>query len=132
VDGFSEETKVVVGVALVIVWFCTLDVLAPKFESPPYTALIALVPTPSAEYVRLAEPPLSVPVPNTVEVFINVTISPSGGAPTLDVTVAVKSTSCPKTDGFGVGRAKAVVVVALFTTWFNTVDVLALKFESPP
>ncbi len=42
------------------------------------------------EVVKLAEPLLNVPVPNTVVPFINETISPSGGAPPLEVTPAVK------------------------------------------
>ena len=35
--------------------------LALKFESPPYTAVIELVPTFSVEVAKLAEPPLKVP-----------------------------------------------------------------------
>ena len=84
-----------VVVALSTTCFTAFDVLPAKFESPPYTALIALVPTLSVEVVKLAEPPLNVPVPRTVVPFLNVTVSPSGGAPALDVTTAVKVTACP-------------------------------------
>jgi hypothetical protein len=44
---------------------------------------------------------------------LNVTISPSGGGPILEVTVAVKITDCPKVDGFG--DDVSVVVVAAIT-----------------
>lgn len=53
----------VVVVALFTTWLTAFDVLAAKFESPPYTALIVLVPAGSAEVVKLAEPPLSTPSP---------------------------------------------------------------------
>jgi len=73
------------------------DVLPPKLESPPYTVVIAFVPTGSVEVVKLAEPPLSVPVPSTVVPFINETVSPFGGAPTLEVTAATKDHRLPTT-----------------------------------
>jgi hypothetical protein len=37
-DGFNDEAKVVVVVALLTTCFTAFDVLPPKFESPPYTA----------------------------------------------------------------------------------------------
>ena len=37
----------------------------------------------------------NVPVPSKVVPFLNVTVSPSGGAPDIEVTVAVKVTGCP-------------------------------------
>ena len=46
------------------------------------------------------------------------------------VTLAVKVTDCPKFDGFS-DEVRAVVVVALLTTWLTAFDVLAAKFESP-
>jgi len=97
-------------------------VLPRKFESPPYTAVIKSLPTGSVEVVKVAEPPLNEPVPNAFEPFLNVTVSPSGGAPTLEVTVAVKVTVCPKLDGLGFDVR--VVVVGLFTIWISTGDVL--------
>jgi hypothetical protein len=92
VEGFSEEVKVVVVVALLTTCFNAFDVLLAKFESPPYTAVIELVPTLRVEVVKLAEPLLSVPVPNTVVPFLNVTVSPSGGA---GATTAMRTTACP-------------------------------------
>jgi len=68
-------------------------VLPPKFGSPPYTAVIELVPTLSVEVSKVAVPLLNVPVPSTVVPFMNETVSPSGGAPIPEVTVAVKTTA---------------------------------------
>jgi predicted small secreted protein len=114
-DGFSDEVKAVVVVALLTTWLTAFDVLPGKFESPPYTALIASVPAGSVEVLKLAEPPLNAPVPSTVVPFMNETVSPSGGgAPRLEVTVAVKVTACPYVDGFG--EDVSVVVVATRTT----------------
>ena len=81
-DGFSDEAKAVVVVALFTTWLTVFDLLGAKFKSPPYTALIAVVLAMSAEVVKLAEPPLNVPVPNTFVPFTNVTVPPSDGAPT--------------------------------------------------
>jgi hypothetical protein len=95
-DGFCEEVKVVVVVALLTTWLTVFDVLPVKFESPPYTALIVSVPAGSAEVVKLAEPPLNDPVPNLfVPPLMNAMVSPSGGAPALEVTTALKVTACP-------------------------------------
>ena len=66
-----------------------------KFESPAYTAVTDVVPTLSVKIVKLAEPPLNVPVPSSVFPFMNETVSPSGGAPRPEVTTAVKVTACP-------------------------------------
>ena len=100
-DGFREEAKVVVVVAFPTTCQNTFDVLPPKFESPPYIAVIGLLPIGSAEVVTLAEPLLNAPVPNIVVFSMNVTVSPSGGAPKPGVTAAVKVTACPGLDGFG-------------------------------
>src|SRR5271169_1373470 len=52
-DGFSEETREVVVVALFTACFTIFDLLPPKFESPPYTAVIALVAAGSVEIVKV-------------------------------------------------------------------------------
>ena len=49
------------------------------------------------------------PVPSTVLPFINETVSPFGGAPSLELTTAVKVTVCPSADGFGL-EVRVVVV----------------------
>ena len=95
-EGFIDETSVVVVVALTEVTTCdNVAVLVRKFVSPEYAAVIELVPTASVEVVKLAEPSLNAPVPSTGVPFINVTVSPLGGAPALEVTTAVKVTACP-------------------------------------
>ena len=55
--------------------------------------MIELVPTLSVEVSKVAVPLLNVPVPSTVVPFMNETVSPSGGAPIPEVTVAVKTTA---------------------------------------
>jgi hypothetical protein len=77
------------------------DVLATKLRSPAYTAVTPAVPGGRVEVEKLAEPPLSVPVPSTVLPFMNETASPFGGAPSLEVTTAVKVTAWPRVEGFG-------------------------------
>jgi hypothetical protein len=105
---------VVVVVALFTTCFTCVEVLPAKVESPPYTASIRFVPGRSVEVVKLAEPPLNVLVPNTFVPFINMTASPSGGAPKLEVTVALKVTGCPYADGLT--EDDSVVVVAAVRT----------------
>ena len=58
-------------------------------------AVIESVPTLRDEVVRLAEPLVSAPVPSTVEPCSKVTVSPSAGTPTLEVTAAVKVAAWP-------------------------------------
>jgi hypothetical protein len=94
-DGFWEEPKEVVVVALLTTWLTAFEVPPANFESPPYTAVTAFLLTGSADVVKLAEPPLNVPVPKTVLPFMNETVSPSGGVPAPDVTTAVKVIVCP-------------------------------------
>jgi hypothetical protein len=114
IDGLSEEAKVVVVVALVTTWLAVFDVLLAKFESPEYTALtLSELLTISVDVAKMAVPLLKAPVPNTVLPCMNVTISPSGGAPRLEVTCAVKVTTCPYADGFGEDERLVVVTVAL-------------------
>ncbi len=93
-------------------WLTAFDVLGAKFESPPYTAVMLCAPAVSVEVVKLAEPPVNVPVPNTVVPFLNVTVSPLGGAPRPEVTTAVKVTTCPYVDGFSEDDSVVVVPAA--------------------
>jgi len=133
-EGFCDEVNAVVVVAFLTTWRTVFDVLLVRFESPPYTAVIELLPTGSVEVVRLAEPPLNVTVSSTVVPLINVTVSPFGGAPALEVTTAVKVTACSCVDGFGedVSVVLLVALLATRTTWRTVFDVLPVKFESPP
>jgi hypothetical protein len=77
--------------ALSTTCFTTLDVLPPKFESPPYAALTEVVPALRVEVVKLAVPLLNGPGPSTVFPFMNETVFPSGGA---GATTAVNVTAC--------------------------------------
>ena len=93
--------------------------LTPKVESPRYLALMLSVPAVSVEIVRVAEPPDSVLVPKSFGPCRNSTVSPFGGDPLREVTVAVKVTDCPYVDGLydeeivvvvGVSAAKTLEV----------------------
>src|SRR5208283_59333 len=95
-DGFCEEIREVVVEASLTTCASTADVLAAKFESPGYFAVILSVPpVASVEIVKVAVPPANVPVPNTLVPCRNVTVSPLGGAPAFELTFAVKVTGCP-------------------------------------
>jgi len=63
-------------------------------------------------------------------VLSTVNVTTPVGVPLLLVTVLVKVTLCPNTEGLG-DEFNDVVVAALLTTWLCVVDVLAAKVESP-
>jgi hypothetical protein len=68
------------------------DLLPVKFESLPSAAVIEFVPSFNIEVVKVAVPPLNVPVPRTVLPLVNGTVSPFGGAgPTTAVNVTASS-----------------------------------------
>ena len=73
---------------------------------------------------------LTVPVPRVVVPSLKVTV-PVGLPPKAVVMVAVKATVWPLFDGFGVD-VSAVAVLAWFTFWLTTGDVLGVKSTSPP
>ena len=78
-----------------------------------------------------ARPLTSVPLPIVVAPSLNFTVPlgvPAPGATGL--TVAVKVTAWPNTEGF-VDETSVVVVSPLLTTWLSAFDVLPLKFASP-
>ena len=69
-----------------------------------------MLPTGKEDMLNVATPlPFKVPVPSVVKPFLKVMVP--DGVPEEPVTVAVKVTDCPKTDGF-TEDANAVVVVA--------------------
>ena len=75
------------------VWVSVDEVLPPKLVSPPYTPVIECAATDNEVVVKVAVPPLSVPVPNVVAPSLKVTVPvgvPEAGAGTA--TVAVKVT----------------------------------------
>jgi hypothetical protein len=131
-DGLSDETTVVVLAAKFTVTVCvsTGDVLAAKFVSPPYTAVIESAPLASPAVVSVAVPPVIVPVPSMAPPSWNVTV-PVGVPVADDFTVAVSVTAVPKMDGL-FEEATIVELAALFTVCVRIADVLAAKFVSPP
>jgi hypothetical protein len=101
------------------------DVLAAKFESPPYAAVIECDPAASEEVANVATPEaFSVPVLSAVEPSLNVTVPV--GVPVLPAafdTVAVKVTCCPAVTVFA--EDVSAVEVACRTLSLTAVEVLA-------
>src|SRR5437879_3423539 len=62
-------------------------------------------------------PLLRDPVPKTTEPFLKVIISPLGGVPTPELTVAVNVTACPSNEGLG--DETSVVVVGVDVLLFS-------------
>src|SRR5439155_15144333 len=85
------------------------------------------VPVANDEVLNEALPPLSVPVPSVVVPSENVTVPV--GVPELALTVAVKVTDCPKTDGFAF-EARAVVVERVQVNVKLTLEELLLLTET--
>jgi hypothetical protein len=104
------------------------DMLARKFASPPYMAVIECDPTERAAVVNVAFWPLSIPVPIGVVPSMNVTV-PVGVPPPgkTGLTVAVNVTDCPNTEGF----SDDVMVVAV--PWIPTISLgVAMLCAGPP
>jgi hypothetical protein len=80
--------------------------------------------------VNVAVPADIVPVPSVVVPSRNVTGPVSVATVVLPVTVAVKVTDCPKTDGFA-DEATVVVVVA-FVTVSGSQELMALLLLVSP
>src|SRR5580704_12519358 len=103
------------------------DVLAASFASPPYTAVIAWVPTDNVELVRVAAPLLNVCVPKVAPAFLNVTV-PVGTFPEAEVTVTEKAIDCPKL----VGSALAVSVVVVLNALIVSATIGEMLLEKVP
>ena len=89
------------------------------------------VPTDRLEVVRVALPPDRLAVPSVDAPSRKVTVPvgvPTAGATAL--TVAVKVTAWPKSDGF-TELVTVVVLLPLLTVWVIAVEVLLLKLASP-
>ena len=102
-----------------------------KLAVAVYKAVIECDPTVSKEVLKVAWPELRVAVPNVAAPSLKVTVPvgvPVPGA--VAVTVAVKVTDWPKTEGL-TEEATAVVVLALLTVCVKLGDVLVLKLTSP-
>jgi hypothetical protein len=88
-------------------------------------------PTASDDVLSAAEPPETGAIPSDVAPSKNSTEPPGLPAPGgFTVTLAVIVTLWPTTDGFG-DEFTAVLVLAWFTVWLCTGDVLPLKLPSP-
>ena len=95
--------------------------------------MIECEPTASVLVTNVAWPELSrVPVPRVLEPSLKVTVPVAVPAPGLfAVTVAVKVTACPDTEGLA-EELTNVVVPAFLTVWVSGLEVLPLKVASPP
>ena len=97
--------------------------------------MIECGPTASVLVVNIAWPePFRVAVPRVLGPSLKVTV-PVGMPPPglLAVTVAVKVTDCPDTEGLAEELTNVVVRArALFTVWVSGLEVLPLKVASPP
>jgi hypothetical protein len=90
--------------------------------------VIVFVPRGRVVVVKLDLPPANVTVASTVPPELNVTVPV--GVIVGEATVAVNLTDCPRVDGLR-EETTVVVVVAGYTAWVNTVDVLTAEEESP-
>src|SRR5712692_1068280 len=132
-DGFTDDATAVEELALLTVWV-SVWLLPLKLPSPLYVAVMVWLPTVRLEVAQVALAParataLQIVLAPSWKVTLPVG-EPAPGAVTL--TVAVKVTDCPNTDGFWF-ELSAVEVSALLTTWPPArVPVLVLKLPSPP
>jgi hypothetical protein len=92
-------------------------------------AVIGRLPKGSVVVVKVATPPLRVPVPSVVAPFLKVTV-PFGAGPVDGVTVAVNLTDCPEVDGL-TEEVRVVVVGEGFTTCERADEMLAESFVLP-
>src|SRR5947199_7882741 len=131
-DGLAEELADVV-VPYFTVCVSLEEVLPLKFALPPYDALIEREPTASVLVANVAWPePFRVPVPRVVEPSLKVTVPVGVPAPGLfAVTVAVKVTDCPDTDGLA-EELTSVVVLAFVAVGVGGPGVVAVEVALPP
>jgi hypothetical protein len=107
-----------------------VEVLAEKFVSPLYTAVMECVPGSRPLYIMRAGPPAErVAVLRLVVPSINVTV-PVGVPPVEGETVTMKVTHWLNTLGFGLA-VTVVVVGAWLIVSVRTAEVLGAKFALP-
>jgi hypothetical protein len=92
--------------------------------------VIVWVPTAKAAVEKVTLPAVKVPVPRVVVPPSRKVTVPVGVPGDELVTVAVKVTLWPKSDGFS-DEVSVVVVAGEFTVWVKTADVLVWKLTSP-
>jgi hypothetical protein len=132
-DGLTVETTTVLVLTLLTICVIAVELLAVKFVSPLKEAVMIWLPTAKLELVKWAVvvPPLVVraPWPMLVPPSEKIT-APVGVAEGLPLTVAVKLTLWPHTEGL-TEDTNSVTLLALLTIWVMAVELLALKFASP-
>jgi hypothetical protein len=128
VDGLGAEATVVVVGTVFTVCVALAAVLASSPPLPLYWAPMVWVPVDIVDVVKVALPPLTVPIPAGPPSMLKVTV-PEGVVPEGALTVAVKVTELPKIEGLG-DRARVVVVVSC-TACETAFEVLPAKVLSP-
>src|ERR1700683_3986663 len=88
------------------------------------------MPAPSEDFVSEAMPPVIGAVPRTFEPLKNVTVSPLGGVPRVEVTVAVKVTACPAMAGFRL-ETSGVEVAHVPTHWAGALVLFSSTATEP-
>jgi len=122
------ETRVV-EVAYPSTSWVSLPALGLNLVSPGYLALTTCVFAGSNDVVRVAIPAFREAVPRVAESLLKVMISPLGGSPALELTVAVKVTGRPANEGFC--EEPILVTVGLETLVFSKIPTDPLTVLSP-
>ncbi len=111
IEGLADDVRLVVVEAAFTDCVKAVDVLPLKLLSPLYSAVMECEPTASDAVVKVAWAEASnVAVPRVEDPSLNVTV-PVGVPLDKELTVAVKVTDCPNTDGLA-EELSAVLVVA--------------------
>jgi hypothetical protein len=99
--------------------------------SPLYVAVIGCVPATRDDVDKVVVALLSVLVPREIPLSKNVTVPVGVAEPVVWVTVAVKVTCCPKTDGFGL-EVRLVVEAVGSTLKDTALEALLSNAGFPP
>src|ERR1700694_3106378 len=134
-DGFSDDTTLVVVAPWFTVCVNGADALVVKLASPLYMAVIMLAPTarlftshvafPETGTAWAAQPAMSTPPTWKSTIPLR---APEAGA--VAVTLAVKITFAPVLDGL-TDEVSAVLVASRFTVWVGLGAVEPVKLASP-
>jgi len=120
-EGFEDDDRVVVVLALFTVWVRADDMLLLQLESPPYAPVIEWEPAVRVEVLKVAFPLLRLPVPNVVLPSLNVTVP----VQVEGATVAVNFTEDPYVEGLD-DDVSVIVEFALLTVCVRVDEVLLL------
>ena len=130
-DGLKDERSPVVVLPALTICDSCVAALPLKLPSPLYVASTVWLPTVANAFVKIACPEaltltLVDEPPSMVKATVPVRV-PAPGA--IALTVAVKATGWPATEGFG-EDASVVVVSDLLTVCVRTDEVLLVKLPS--